>query len=178
MGYAVQGILQARILECIAFTSSVDLSNPEIEQRSPTLWADSLPAEPQGKPKNIGVGSPSFLQKIFPTQESNWGSCITGGFFTDWTITKAQKIGNLPLFFRWNFLCENYKYKDPIAVFKDRHKNLLNSVWFIKACKLESDSRRDKKKKKTFTPKVTKSVMWCFPHAFPVKIVTFITSDC
>ena len=175
MGYEVQDILQARILECIAFPSSVDLSNPEIELRSPTLQADSLPAEPQGKPKNTGVGSPSLLQKIFPTQESNWGSCITGGFFIDWTITKAQKIGNLPLFFSWN--CENYKYKDPMAVFKDPHKNLLNSVWFIKACKLESESRRDKKKK-TFTPKVTKSDMWCFPHAFPVNIVTFITSDC
>ena len=34
---------------------------------------DSLAAEPQGKPKNTGVGSLSLLQKIFPTQESNWG---------------------------------------------------------------------------------------------------------
>ena len=41
--------------------------------RSPVLQADSLPAEPQGKPKNIGVGSLSLLQRIFPTQESNPG---------------------------------------------------------------------------------------------------------
>ena len=33
----------------------------------------SLPAEPQGKPKNSGVSSLSLLQGIFPTQESNWG---------------------------------------------------------------------------------------------------------
>ena len=33
----------------------------------------SLPAEPQGKPKNTGVGSLSLLQWIFPTQESNQG---------------------------------------------------------------------------------------------------------
>ena len=46
-----------------------DLPNPGIELRSPTLQADSLPAEPQGKPKNTGVGSLSFLQGIFPTQE-------------------------------------------------------------------------------------------------------------
>ena len=39
--------------------------------RSPRLQVDSLPAEPQGKPKNIGVGSLSVLQWIFPTQESN-----------------------------------------------------------------------------------------------------------
>ena len=35
--------------------------------------ADSLPAEPQGKPKNTRVGSLSLLQRIFPTQESNQG---------------------------------------------------------------------------------------------------------
>ena len=34
-----------------------DLPNPGIEPRSSTLQADSLPAEPQGKPKNTGVGS-------------------------------------------------------------------------------------------------------------------------
>ena len=42
-----------------------------IEPRSPTLQADSLPAESQGKPKNTGVGSLSLLQGIFPTQELN-----------------------------------------------------------------------------------------------------------
>ena len=50
-----------------------DLPNPGIEPRSPTLQVDSLPSEPPGKPKNTGVGSLSFLQGIFPTQESNWG---------------------------------------------------------------------------------------------------------
>ena len=34
---------------------------------------DSLPAEPQGKPKNTGVHSLSLLQWIFPTQKSNRG---------------------------------------------------------------------------------------------------------
>ena len=32
-----------------------------------------LPAEPQGKPKNAGVGSLSLLQWIFLTQKLNWG---------------------------------------------------------------------------------------------------------
>ena len=40
---------------------------------SPTLQAHSLPAEPQGKPKNTGVGSLSLLQWICLTQESNQG---------------------------------------------------------------------------------------------------------
>ena len=46
------------------------------------LWADSLPAEPAGKPKNSGMGSLSLLQWIFLTQESNRVSCTAGGFFT------------------------------------------------------------------------------------------------
>ena len=62
-----------RILEWVAFPfpSSGYLLNPGIELRSPTLQVDSLPAEPQGKPENTGVGSLSLLQQIFPTQESN-----------------------------------------------------------------------------------------------------------
>ena len=54
--YTVHGILQARILEWVAFPFSRDWTNPGIEPRSPALQADSLPAEPQGKPKNTGVG--------------------------------------------------------------------------------------------------------------------------
>ena len=71
--YTVHGILQARILEWVAFPFSRDWTNPGIEPRSPALQADSLPAEPQGKPKNTAVGSLSLLQGIFLTQESNQG---------------------------------------------------------------------------------------------------------
>jgi len=46
MDYTGHGILQARILEWVAFPSPGDLHNPGIEPRSPTLQADSLPAEP------------------------------------------------------------------------------------------------------------------------------------
>ena len=73
MDYTVHGILQARILEWVAFSFSRDLPNPGIESRSPTLQADSLPADPQGKPKNTGVGSLSLLQWIFLIQELNQG---------------------------------------------------------------------------------------------------------
>ena len=45
----------------------------EIEPRSPALQPDSLPAEPQEKPKNTGVVSLSLLQQIFPTQQLNQG---------------------------------------------------------------------------------------------------------
>ena len=38
------------------FPSPGDLPNPWIKPRSPILQADSLPAEPPGKPRNTGVG--------------------------------------------------------------------------------------------------------------------------
>ena len=61
MDYTVHGILQARILEWVVFPSPGDLSNPGIKHRSHALQADSLPAQPPGKPKNTGVGSLSLL---------------------------------------------------------------------------------------------------------------------
>ena len=75
MDYIVHGILQARILEWVAFSFSRGSSQPRFEPRSPTLQADSLPAEPQGNPKNtgVGVGRLSLLQHIFLTQELNQG---------------------------------------------------------------------------------------------------------
>ena len=57
----------------LPFPSPGDLPNPGIEPRSPMLQADSLPAEPPGKPKSTGLGSPSLPQGIFLTQESNRG---------------------------------------------------------------------------------------------------------
>ena len=65
------------------FPSPGDLANPGIEPRSPALQADSLLAEPQGKPTNTGVGSLSLLQQIFPTQDQPGVSYTAGGFFTN-----------------------------------------------------------------------------------------------
>ena len=61
------GFLWPRILECVAMPAPPgDLPNPGIESRSSALQVDSLPAEPQEKPQNTGVGSLSLLQGIFP----------------------------------------------------------------------------------------------------------------
>ena len=45
MDCTVQGILQARILEWVAFPFSGDIPSRGIEPRSPALQVDSLPAE-------------------------------------------------------------------------------------------------------------------------------------
>ena len=70
------------------FPSPGDLPNPGNEPRSPALQADSLPAGALEKPKNTRVGSLSFLQRIFLTQETRV-SCITSGFFTSWATREA-----------------------------------------------------------------------------------------
>ena len=55
-GSSVHGILQARILECVAISFSRDflLPDPGIKPRSPTLQADALTSEPPGKPYTFG----------------------------------------------------------------------------------------------------------------------------
>ena len=45
-GFSVHGILQARILEWVAFPSPEELPIPVIEAGSPGLQADSLPSKP------------------------------------------------------------------------------------------------------------------------------------
>ena len=84
MDYTVHGILQARILERVAFPFSRGSSQPR--RSNPGLLhcrQISLPAESQGKPKNTGVGSLSLLQQV-PSWPSNWTrvSCIVSRFFT------------------------------------------------------------------------------------------------
>ena len=57
-----------------SFPSPGDLPNAGIKPSSPTLQADSLPAEPQGKPKNTGVGSLSLPQGILMNPGIELGS--------------------------------------------------------------------------------------------------------
>ena len=65
-------------------------ANPGIEPRSPTLQADSLPAEPQRKPKNTGVGS-------LPLQWEPPGSSVHG-------ILQARILKHVDFpFFRGSF---------------------------------------------------------------------------
>ena len=48
-----------------------DLPDPGLKPISPTLQADSLLSEPNGKPTNTGVGNLSLLQGHFATQRLN-----------------------------------------------------------------------------------------------------------
>ena len=65
----------------ILLPSPGDLSNPGIEPRSPTLQADSLPAEPQGKPTYI-VCDPTYINS---QNKKNW--------FMEMEIKKLSTLG-------------------------------------------------------------------------------------
>ena len=67
---SVHGILQARILEWVAFPSPGDLCKPGIKPRSPTLQADSLLSEPPESPK-----LPKFVQCI-SRRAGNWTQAL------------------------------------------------------------------------------------------------------
>ena len=94
MDYTVHGILQTRTLVWGPFRSPGDLPNPGIKPRPPAFQADSLPAEPQRKPKNTRVDSLSLLQQIFLT-------CIAGRFFTTELLGKTSKCWKINI--TWNF---------------------------------------------------------------------------
>ena len=89
MDYTVHETLQARILECVAFPFSRGSSQPRDRIEVSGLWEDYLPAEPQGKPKNTGVGSLSLLQQIFSTQKLNQGLLHCRWIL--WAIREAQR---------------------------------------------------------------------------------------
>ena len=112
MDYTVHGILQAKILEWVASPFSRDLPNPGIKPRSPALQADStdsLPTEPQVKPKNTGLGCLSqdschkgslrilewvayrFSSRYSLPRNHTRVSCIAGKFFTNWATRELGR---------------------------------------------------------------------------------------
>ena len=72
------------------FSSPGDLPNPWIKPRSPALRADSLPAEPQGRPRIMEwVDYPISRESSQPRNQTSV-SCIAGIFFINWAIKEAH----------------------------------------------------------------------------------------
>ena len=70
-GSPVHGIFQARVLEWVAISFSRGSSQPRGRTHDSHIAGGFFISRATGKPKNIGVGSLSLLQQIFPTQEQN-----------------------------------------------------------------------------------------------------------
>ena len=69
----VHGILQASVLEWVAFPFSRGSSQPRDRTQVSCTAGRLFTSWATGKPKNTGMGSLSFLQRIFPTQQLNSG---------------------------------------------------------------------------------------------------------
>ena len=90
--YTVHGFLQARILGWVAFPFFRESSQPRDWTRFPYIAGNSLPAEPQGKPKNTGVGILSFSSGSSWPRNQTGVSSIAGAFFTTWAIREALNV--------------------------------------------------------------------------------------
>ena len=89
MNYTVDGILQARILEWVAFPFSRGIFPTRDLTRSPTLQMNSLPAEPQGSPRILEwVAYPFSRRSSWPRNQTRV-SCIAGVSFTNWVTREA-----------------------------------------------------------------------------------------
>ena len=82
----------------LPFPSPGGLPNPGIEPRSAALHADSLPAEPPGKPKNTAVGGRPFSRGSSRPRNQIGVFCIAGTFFTGWATREARFLKNVYLF--------------------------------------------------------------------------------
>ena len=133
----VHGILQARIVECVAMPSSGDLPNPEFKSRFPTFQVDSLLAEPPGKPKNTGVVSLSLLQGIFPTQESYQGLLYCRQIL--YQLSYHQLHIKSEMLFRLGIHCNVFLFEcflwnlivDLLKVLIARFWNTKTATWYI-----------------------------------------------
>ena len=71
--HIVHGVFLVRILEWVFIPFSRGSSQPRDRTQVSAMQVNSLPSEPQGKPKNTGLGSLPLIQHIFLTQELNQG---------------------------------------------------------------------------------------------------------
>ena len=75
---------------------SLSLHQGTSQPRSPALQADSLPAEPQGKPPQMEWVAYPFSRGFSQPRNPTAVSSIAGGFFTNWAIREA-----LPWWRKW-----------------------------------------------------------------------------
>ena len=73
MDYTVNGILQVRILEWVAFPFPRGSSQSRDQSQVSCIAGEFFTSWTTGKPKNTRVGILSVLQRIFPNQKSNRG---------------------------------------------------------------------------------------------------------
>ena len=105
MDYTVHRILQARILEWVAFSFSRGSSQPR-DQTQVSRITGGFFTSCATTPKSTGVGSLSLLQWIFLTQESNQGllHCRQVLYQLSYKGSPAGKLANSQRYFKYQLI--------------------------------------------------------------------------
>ena len=86
--YTVHGILQARILEWVAFPFSKGSSQPRDRTQVSSIAVDSLPAEPQRSPRIPEWVAYPCSRGSSRSRNQTGVSYFAGGFFANWATRK------------------------------------------------------------------------------------------
>ena len=102
MDYTVRGILQARILEWVAFPFSRGSSQPRDQTPVSRTAGRFFASWATREAKDTGVGSLSLLQQVFPTRKLNqghqqWRQILCQLSYQGSLITPKIKIRNFSL---------------------------------------------------------------------------------
>ena len=88
----VHGILQARILEWVAFPYSKGSSQPRNRTQVSHIAGGFFTSWTQGKPKNTGGDIYPFSSRSSQPRDRTGVSCIAGRYFTNWAIRERGFI--------------------------------------------------------------------------------------
>ena len=100
-GSPVRGISQQEYWSRLTFPSPEDLPNPGIKPRSPSLQADSIPAEPPGNATNTYwyVGHEWFPNLLFPLSLLDWiflCTCFLDFWMFPNNLSQGSQIQHVP----------------------------------------------------------------------------------
>ena len=108
----------------LPFPPPGDLPNPGIKPRSPTLPVDSLPAKPQGKPKNTGVVAYPLSRGSSQPRNGTEVTCIAGRFFTSWATREVHHSLSHIAYTYW----DNRDILLPLYILGSKHSPYMMSV--------------------------------------------------
>ena len=137
MDYTVHGILQARILEWVAYPFASRSSRPRNQTGVSTLQVDSLPAELPGKPNVSKEDFNQFSSVAQPylTLCDPWTAAHQASLFitNSWSLLKLMSI-ELVMPFKHFILCRPLLL--PPSIFPSIRVFFNESVLRIRCCKM------------------------------------------
>ena len=126
MDYRVHGILQARILDWVAFPFFRGSCQPRDQtQVSCTAGGFFYQLSHKGSPRTLEWVAYPFSSGSFQPRNQTWVPCIAGGFFTNRAIREASVLGNVLSFQLQCTLSNQYLPYDQESKYHERTSDCL-----------------------------------------------------